>query len=87
MSEAPTDRARLVEAALVPQVTTATLYDYVRERREAGASWRAVAQEIWSKTGIDVSDVTVASWYPDLRQGPRSDRSGASEAQNPRPIR
>lgn len=77
--DAPTDRAKLVEAALVPHVAENSLHAYLRRHRVAGLSWRAIANDVSHMSGIAVTDVTVASWYPDLRES----LSAADAAETP----
>lgn len=62
MTDAPTDRARLVEAALGEN-----LHDWLGRHRAAGTTWRQLAAIVTTQTRIDVTDVTVRSWFPDLR--------------------
>lgn len=55
----PTDRYRLVEAAL-----DGTLADYVAERR-ATTSWRAMAADLTARTGVSVNYETLRLWFAD----------------------
>ncbi len=61
MTDAPTDRARLVEAALGQN-----LHDWLATHRAAGTTWRQLAAIVTAQTRIDVTDVTVRAWYRDL---------------------
>jgi hypothetical protein len=62
MTQPPTDRARLVEAALGEN-----LHDWIAARRRTGLAWRRIAAALTAASGIDVTDMTVSTWYPALR--------------------
>lgn len=38
------------------------LMPFVQSRRSDGASWDAIARELWSRTGIAVSDQTIRNY-------------------------
>lgn len=40
---------------------------YVKERRDAGRSWRLISRDIFDEIHLDITDVTLRSWYPALR--------------------
>lgn len=42
-----------------------TLNDFVALRRGAGRSWRLISRDIYEQTGIDVTNETLRSWYPE----------------------
>lgn len=58
MSETPTRLQRLIEERL-----DGTLADFVAQRRERGAGWRAIATDLTDKTGIEISHQGVRKWY------------------------
>jgi hypothetical protein len=45
------------------------LREFVRSRRERipQASWRLIARELFEATGVDVSDQTVRTWFPEYQ--------------------
>jgi intein-encoded DNA endonuclease-like protein len=45
------------------------LASYVRNRREAGASWRRLAADINAEGGVDLTSETVRRWYRHLDSG------------------
>jgi hypothetical protein len=59
----PTATKALIEAKL----TTAVLDDMVAECRQAGRSWRVIANEVRYFTGVNISGETLRGWYPDLQ--------------------
>lgn len=42
------------------------LDDYVAERRKAGRAWRHISRDLLDDTGVDVTEFTLRSWYPEL---------------------
>lgn len=67
--EAPTPLARLIEAKLGEN-----LHGWLGRRRRDGNSWRAIAMTLQDRTREQVTDVTVASWYADLREPRKEER-------------
>lgn len=57
MTERPPRLYRMIEARL-----DGTLIDFVAQRR-ASQSWRAIAEEVWDVTGIEVSDDSLRRWF------------------------
>lgn len=49
------------------------LEPYVRDQREAGLSWKAIARKLTRQTGVPISFESLRSWYPDGRYA--SDRA------------
>lgn len=47
---------------LVKQTVGGDVGGYLRTRRSEGASWRQMSRELYSESGIPVSEVTLASW-------------------------
>lgn len=39
---------------------------YVAERRKAGRAWRLISRDLLDDTGVDVTEFTLRSWYPEL---------------------
>lgn len=59
MTERPPRLYRMIEARL-----DGTLIDFVAARR-ASQSWRAIADEIYEVTKIEVSDDSLRRWFAD----------------------
>jgi hypothetical protein len=55
---------------LADHILGGTLDEFVRSRRP-GRSWRLLARDLYEATGheIDVTYVTLTSWFPDLVGG------------------
>lgn len=47
---------------LVDHLMNGKLAAFLAERREAGDSFDTIARDIWSRTSISVTGVTVSSW-------------------------
>lgn len=58
--ETPTTTQRLVDVLLGGR-----LEEYVRERRQAGQSWRAIVRDLYDDTGEYLTYETVRRWFPD----------------------
>lgn len=39
------------------------LSDYVADRRDQGASWRTIARDLEDRLGVQLTDVTLISWF------------------------
>jgi len=60
------------------------LDNYVSTRRADGRSWRAISQELFTATGMWVTDQTLRVWYvgtsaPTLASGPADERYCAGD--------
>ncbi len=44
----------------------ASLETWVTNRRTRGESWRAIARDLHTETGIGISDESLRQWYPEL---------------------
>lgn len=62
---------RAVRSSLIPVTPKQQLIEmklgeplmpFVESRRDDGASWDAIARELWSRTGIAVSDQTIRNY-------------------------
>lgn len=64
----PTEPATSVQQ-LIEERLKGSLYEFVLERRKRDPqlSWRRIARDIFQATDVDVSDQTLANWYPELR--------------------
>lgn len=45
---------------------------WVRARRKAFRSWTQIAAEIYAEHGVDVTGVTLATWFPESKIGEAS---------------
>jgi hypothetical protein len=50
-------------AALANYLLPDGLDQFVRERRDAGKSWRRIALELRDATGVDVTHQTLYAWF------------------------
>jgi hypothetical protein len=64
---AVSDKAKLIEASL-----GGNLHDWLQRLRHDPRtwSWRAITRLIETKFGVEVTEVTLRSWYPDLTAKP-----------------
>ena len=60
-----TTRTRRLVETLYTEATTHNLPAVAAAMRHEGYSWQTIADHIHGKTGERVTDVTIATWYPD----------------------
>lgn len=61
---------------LVENLLGENLHAWLRQRLDAGARWKDVTAAIHDRTRIEVTEVSLRAWYPDLRR--RGDDTEAS---------
>jgi hypothetical protein len=44
--------------------------DWMREKRDASTSWRAISYGLLSEYGVNVTDVTLRKWWDDANKEP-----------------
>jgi hypothetical protein len=55
---------------LIEERLDGTLAEFVRNRRQPSTSWRNLAAEIHTLTGVDVSYETLRSWFAESDSEP-----------------
>lgn len=54
----PTATYRLIDHMLDGQLDA-----FVLDRRQAGLAWRLIARDLYYRTGVDVTDQALRTWY------------------------
>lgn len=58
---------RRLADTLLDSVMNTSLDAYVAERRGRGMSWRLISRDLLDDIKVDVTERTLTSWYPELR--------------------
>ena len=74
----PTPASVTATRRLLDTLLDGKLDEYVTERREAGRAWRRIALDLLNDVQVDVTDKTLMSWYPHLRNVGGSEQQAAS---------
>lgn len=63
----PTPAGVTATQRLADTLLDGRLYEYVKERRDSGKSWRLISRDLLDDIKVDIHERTLWSWYPDLR--------------------
>jgi hypothetical protein len=62
-----------VKQQLVQDRLGENLGQWLQRRRTEGTRWRDIERALLERTRIEVTEVTLRAWYPDIRDTPTTD--------------